>query len=60
MSSTSEWRLKSWDDFIVPKPFSRIRIEYLEARGIPRGASRADLSLIADELGDTMRAGTEG
>jgi lysophospholipid acyltransferase (LPLAT)-like uncharacterized protein len=60
VSSTSEWRLKSWDDFMVPKPFSRIRIQYLEARAIPRGASRADLSLLADELGDTLRAGTVG
>ena len=60
VSSTSAWRLKSWDEFMIPKPFSSIRIEYLEPRAIPRGASRAEISLIADELEGKLTVGTEG
>jgi lysophospholipid acyltransferase (LPLAT)-like uncharacterized protein len=28
VSPSSAWRLKSWDAFVIPKPFARIRIAY--------------------------------
>src|SRR6185437_8699149 len=28
---TSAWRMRSWDGFYLPKPFSRVRIRCLEA-----------------------------
>lgn len=54
--SSSEWRLKSWDDFMVPRPFSSIRIEYLKPWRVPREASRSDMRLLADQLGALLNA----
>jgi lysophospholipid acyltransferase (LPLAT)-like uncharacterized protein len=31
VSATSSWRLKSWDRFMIPKPFARVTIAY----GVP-------------------------
>jgi lysophospholipid acyltransferase (LPLAT)-like uncharacterized protein len=30
-STSSAWRLKSWDSFIIPRPFARIDIAYSDA-----------------------------
>ncbi len=47
---SSAWRLRSWDDFLVPHPFSKIRIEYAPPRWVPRDAGRADLERIGLEI----------
>jgi lysophospholipid acyltransferase (LPLAT)-like uncharacterized protein len=46
------WRLRSWDRFMVPKPFARIRIKYGEPfavaegeEGLSRGAVQASQAL---------------
>jgi len=44
-------RFRSWDDFLVPEPFSTVRVEYLPPRYVPRDASREELADIADALG---------
>lgn len=31
------WRLKSWDRFVIPKPFSRVEVTFGEAIFLPRG-----------------------
>ena len=37
------WRLRSWDRFAIPKPFSRVRYAYSEPIWVPReGGSDAD------------------
>jgi lysophospholipid acyltransferase (LPLAT)-like uncharacterized protein len=56
VSVSSAWRLDSWDRFLVPKPFSRVRIEYLPPRFVPRDASRRELETLAEGLaGDLGR-----
>jgi lysophospholipid acyltransferase (LPLAT)-like uncharacterized protein len=45
------WRFKSWDAFLVPEPFSRIQIEYLPPRYVPRRASRSELEQMAEGIG---------
>ncbi|HST07858.1 MAG TPA: lysophospholipid acyltransferase family protein [Gemmatimonadaceae bacterium] len=40
---SSAWRLKSWDGFMIPKPFARVTVAYGEPTGVraadPRGAA---------------------
>lgn len=47
---SSAWTLGSWDHFLVPKPFSTVRIEYLPPRYVPREATREQLDAFATEL----------
>ena len=35
------WRFRSWDGFMVPRPFTSIEIEYLPPVEVPRDADRA-------------------
>jgi lysophospholipid acyltransferase (LPLAT)-like uncharacterized protein len=63
VGSSSGWRLGSWDGFLVPKPFSTVRIGYLPPRLVPRDASRAELERLADEIGadlDTLTGRLSG
>ncbi len=57
--ASSGWRFRSWDGFLVPKPFSRIDIEYLEPRHVPRDADRAALEALAAEIGAALDEGAD-
>ncbi len=50
VSASSAWRLDSWDRFLIPKPFSTVRIEYLPPRFVPRDATRRDLEALSADL----------
>jgi lysophospholipid acyltransferase (LPLAT)-like uncharacterized protein len=50
------WYLKSWDRFMIPKPFSTMRIRYNPPRWVPREASEADVKRIAAELEAELKA----
>lgn len=52
--ASSGWRFRSWDGFMVPRPGSKIRIEYLAPRFVARDASRDDLERIAAEIGGDL------
>ena len=54
VTASAGWRFRSWDGFLVPRPLSSIRVEYLEPRMIPRDADRADLERLANEIGSAM------
>jgi len=56
VAASAGWRFRSWDGFLVPRPFSRITIEYLPARTIPRQATREQLDGIAAEIGAALNA----
>lgn len=58
---SSAWRIKSWDRFVIPKPFSQVRITFAAAVALTRGmapdvfeAARLNLETIlrngADDL----------
>lgn len=49
------WYLKSWDRFMIPKPFSKLRIRYGAPRWVPRDASEEDLKDIALELEEELK-----
>lgn len=48
------WRLRSWDGLLVPRPLSRIRIEYGEPRWVRRDAGRQAIEDAARDLGRTL------
>jgi hypothetical protein len=52
-------RLKSWDRFQVPWPFTRCTIRVGEVLRVPRDASEADRDQLREELEKRMRAITE-
>ena len=55
--ASSGYRFQSWDRFLVPRPFSRIDIDYLEPRFVPRDAGREELEAMAEELGAALNEG---
>jgi lysophospholipid acyltransferase (LPLAT)-like uncharacterized protein len=56
VGSSAGWHLSSWDGFLVPKPLSTVRIEYLSPRFVPREASRVELEGLAEEIGADLDA----
>lgn len=54
VGASGGWRFRSWDGFLVPKPFSTIRVEYLPPRFVPRGAGRSEVESLARELGGEL------
>jgi lysophospholipid acyltransferase (LPLAT)-like uncharacterized protein len=58
VSASRAWRLRSWDRFMIPKPFARVTIAY----GVPTKVAAADARAAADEaarfealMTDTLR-----
>jgi lysophospholipid acyltransferase (LPLAT)-like uncharacterized protein len=45
VSASRAWRLKSWDRFMIPKPFARVTIAY----GVPTKVTATDSRAAADE-----------
>ena len=45
------WRFRSWDGFMVPKPFTSIEVEYLPPVEVPRDADREGLEALAEQSG---------
>jgi lysophospholipid acyltransferase (LPLAT)-like uncharacterized protein len=56
VGASGSWRLRSWDGFLVPRPFSRIGVVYGEARVIPRGVDREQLDGVAQAIGEELDA----
>jgi lysophospholipid acyltransferase (LPLAT)-like uncharacterized protein len=43
VGASREWRLRSWDEFRIPKPFARCVVRFGEPIRVPAGADRATL-----------------
>jgi lysophospholipid acyltransferase (LPLAT)-like uncharacterized protein len=52
--ATRAWRLGSWDRFLIPKPFARIRVRYGPPHWIERAAGDAELEQHARALEHTL------
>lgn len=50
VSCQSSWRLKTWDRFEIPKPFSRVVISLSQPRRIPRDLDEAKIAEWREEL----------
>ncbi len=44
------WRVKSWDSFVIPRPFSRVRILFGEPYSVPPGLLADALNLHARQI----------
>lgn len=55
----SAWRLKSWDRFRLPWPFSRVRVIFDEALAVPSGLSEDDFEAWRTKIEGILRAGVE-
>ncbi|MBK1828093.1 lysophospholipid acyltransferase family protein [Haloferula rosea] len=56
---SSVWKLKSWDRFHLPKPFSRVRVIFDEALAVPPGLSEDDFETWRARLEAGLRAGVD-
>ena len=57
-AARSEWRLRSWDGFRVPKPFSRLVVAYGTAIQVPPGLDRDALESWRAEIERRIAAAT--
>ena len=48
------WALKTWDHFVIPKPFSRIVIAVGPPRHIEKGLSLEQMAPIQEEMEHTL------
>ncbi|MDP4624238.1 MAG: lysophospholipid acyltransferase family protein [Akkermansiaceae bacterium] len=47
---SSAWRMKSWDRFVIPKPFSRVTVVFSEPHRIEKGISEEAFEQARTEL----------
>ena len=55
----SAWRLKTWDRFVIPKPFSRVEVIFAEAIHLPRGMAAAAFENARLEIESLLVKGTD-
>lgn len=58
--ASSGWRFRSWDGFLMPKPLSKITLEYHPPVWVPREADRGDLEALAEEVAEVLNRGEAG
>lgn len=55
LGAAREWRLKSWDEFRIPKPFTRCVMRFGEPIRLSRAADRADDEAAREEVETALR-----
>jgi hypothetical protein len=55
----SAWRLKTWDRFVIPKPFSRVEVTFAEAISLPREMDAAAFDNVRLEIQSLLVKGTD-
>lgn len=53
------WRMRSWDSFVIPKPFAQIIVEFGAPTAVG-GSTPAEAAAEADRFQALMAAGTDG
>jgi hypothetical protein len=53
-------RVKSWDRFQIPLPFSRCKMTFGEAIRVPRDATVEERGQLREQLRQALLAGTRG
>lgn len=56
---SNAWRLKTWDRFVIPKPFSRVEVTFAEPIRIPRGLDEAAFEAKRSEVETILVEGTD-
>jgi hypothetical protein len=58
LAASSEWRVRSWDEFRIPKPFSRCVVRFGEPIRVPRDAVGAGEETARKEIEAALTAVT--
>jgi lysophospholipid acyltransferase (LPLAT)-like uncharacterized protein len=58
VGASREWRLRSWDEFRVPKPFGRCVVRFGEPIRVPADADRAALEAARKDVEAALRGVT--
>lgn len=53
------WRLRSWDRFIVPRPFTTVHVEFAPPIHVPPDAAESDLSAWLSRVDEALAAVSE-
>ncbi|HKZ04014.1 MAG TPA: hypothetical protein VJU81_00965, partial [Methylomirabilota bacterium] len=56
LAASSEWRLRSWDGFRIPRPFARCVVRFGEPIAVARAADAAARAKARDEIEAALRA----
>lgn len=56
---SSAWRLKTWDRFVIPKPFSQVTVVFDTPISIPKGISDSEFETACSELHQRLITGTD-
>lgn len=56
VATSSEWRLASWDEFRIPRPFSRCVVRFGEPIRVPRRGGREAQEAARKEIEAALRA----
>jgi hypothetical protein len=58
-SATRAWRLRSWDEFLIPKPFSKAVVCFGPPMTVPPAIDRSRQELLRGELEQSLEALTQ-
>ena len=56
---SAAWRLKTWDRFVIPKPFSRVKVTYGPLFQIPPRLDESEFAAESLRLEQTLVSGTD-
>lgn len=56
---SSAWRLKSWDRFVIPKPFSRVELSFSKRIHLPKGLDDSTLEAERQKLEQMLVDGVD-
>jgi lysophospholipid acyltransferase (LPLAT)-like uncharacterized protein len=56
LGASNEWRLRSWDEFRIPRPFARCVLRFGEGIHVPGDADRAAQEAVRKEVEAALRA----
>lgn len=56
VAASREWRLRSWDEFRIPKPFARCVVRFGEPIRVPAGADRATLEATRKDVESALQS----
>ena len=56
LGASAEWRLRSWDEFRIPRPFARCVLRFGDPIQVPGDADQATQEAVCKELEAALRA----
>ncbi len=57
LSFSNYWRIKSWDGYIIPKPFSKVEFQWGEFIHIPKDLTQEQYQQYTEQLNEALSSG---